>query len=229
MATELERVLREPDAVDQPLLEVLSRLTQAQLNDRTQNQISRLCREAGLATNIAIHDIQTNTTGAFTKRVWANLATMGWLSSGHNLVITGPSGSGKTFVATALAREAITHAQKGRVIYTETRALTRGMSTFSYEQQKAPLRRLGNAKLLVLDAFALHPIDDAALDLLNSIIELRRRHERSTIVCSPLAVADWSSVVDHPALLDQFCSRLFSRYQVIHLPPRTSVTAQAEH
>ena len=69
------------------------------------------------------------------------------------------------------------------------------------------LARLARADVLILDDFALAPLDSHQRQDLLEVLE-DRTGTRSTIVTSQLPVAKWHAYVDDPTLADAICDRL---------------------
>jgi DNA replication protein DnaC len=112
----------------------------------------------------------------------ADLTTLRFTQAGHGVLVLGPVGVGKTHVATALGHIAIrrrlsVHAARADKLFTRLRA-ARLDNTLDAE-----LRKLARVDVLILDDFALRPLDTTETnDFYEIIVERHRR--ASTIVTS---------------------------------------------
>jgi DNA replication protein DnaC len=134
------------------------------------------------------------------------LATGRWIAEHQHVLISGATGTGKTFVACALAHQACR--QGYRALYWRVSrlfhelALARADGTYP-----RLLAKLARVDVLVLDDFALAPLQEAERRDLLEILE-DRYGTRSTIVTSQLPPAHWHEYIRDPTLADAICDRL---------------------
>jgi len=134
------------------------------------------------------------------------LATGRWIAEHQHVLISGATGTGKTFVACALAHQACR--QGYRALYWRVSrlfhelALARADGTYP-----RLLAKLARVDVLVLDDFALAPLQEAERRDLLEILE-DRYGTRSTIVTSQLPPAHWHEYIGDPTLADAICDRL---------------------
>jgi len=134
------------------------------------------------------------------------LATGRWIAEHQHVLISGATGTGKTFVACALAHQACR--QGYRALYWRVSrlfhelALARADGTYP-----RLLAKLARVDVLVLDDFALAPLQEAERRDLLEILE-DRYGTRSTIVTSQLPPAHWHEYIGEPTLADAICDRL---------------------
>ena len=116
----------------------------------------------------------------YDRELLADLATLRFTQAGHGVLVLGPVGVGKTHLATALGHIAIrrrlsVHAARADKLFTRLRA-ARLDNTLDAE-----LRRLARVDLLILDDFALKPLDATQTnDFYELIVERHqpRQHHR---------------------------------------------------
>jgi hypothetical protein len=137
---------------------------------------------------------------AYDRELLADLATLRFTQAGHGVLVLGPVGVGKTHIATALGHIAIrrrlsVHAARADKLLTRLRAARLDNSL------EAELRKLARVDLLILDDFALKPLDATQTnDFYELIVE---RHQRaSTIVTSNREPAEWLTMMSDALLAD---------------------------
>ena len=145
---------------------------------------------------------------SYDRELLADLATLRFTQAGHGVLVLGPVGVGKTHLATALGHIAIrrrltVHAARADKLFTRLRA-ARLDNTLDAE-----LRRLARVDLLILDDFALKPLDATQTnDFYELIVE---RHQRaSTIVTSNREPAEWLTMMSDALLAQSAVDRLTS-------------------
>jgi DNA replication protein DnaC len=156
------------------------------------------------------------------------LATCRWIAEHQNVLITGATGTGKTFVACALAHQACRHG--ARALYRRTSRLFDELTLARADGTYARvLARLARVDVLIIDDFALAPLDAHQRQDLLEVLE-DRTGTRSSVVTSQLPVAKWHAHLDDPTLADAICDRLLHNAHrlVLKGPSRRKPEATAE-
>jgi DNA replication protein DnaC len=182
-------------------------LVEAEWLHRENQRMARNLREAKLRLSHAtIEDIDYSARRELDRAQIRQLATCRWVTEHQNILICGATGTGKTFIACALAHQACRHGH--RVLYRRTSrlfdelTLARADGTYT-----AVLAKLARGAVLIIDDFALAPLDPQHRHDLLDLLE-DRYGVRSTIVTSQLPVAKWHAHIDDPTLADAICDRL---------------------
>jgi len=186
----------------------LGLLADREADARDTRRLDRRLKAAKLRYPAAVEDIDFRTPRGLDRGVMASLAQAGWVTRGHNVLITGATGCGKSYVACALANAALRQGHTALYIRTPRllEELARGKADGRYVRSLAALARVS---LLVLDDFLLTPAPvEACRDLLEVIED--RAERRATAVASQLPVDKWLGAMADPtlgeALLDRICA-----------------------
>ena len=147
-----------------------------------------------------------------------DLALLPALANRHGL-ITGATGTGKTFLACALAQQACRHGH--RALYRRVSRLFDELTLARADGTYARgLARLARADVLILDDFALAPLDAHQRQDLLEVLE-DRTGTRSTIVTSQLPVDQWHVLIGDPTYADAVLDRL------VHNAHRLDLTGES--
>ena len=94
----------------------------------------------------------------YDRAIWAELTTLRFVDDNHNALILGPVGVGKTFLATALGH--IACRRRYRVHFERADKMFKRLKAARLDNSaEAELRKLISVDLLVIDDFALHPLE----------------------------------------------------------------------
>jgi DNA replication protein DnaC len=165
-------------------------------------------RAAGLDPTMRLDTFNELDDLTYDRELLADLATLRFTQAGHGVLVLGPVGVGKTHLATALGHIAIrrrltVHAARADKLFTRLRAARLDNSL------DAELRKLARVDILILDDFALKPLDPTQTnDFYELIVE---RHQRaSTIATSNREPAEWLTMMSDALLAQSAVDRLTS-------------------
>jgi DNA replication protein DnaC len=133
---------------------------------------------------------------------------MRFVDQGRNAFILGPVGVGKTFLATALGHIACrrsigVHFERADRLHERLRA---ARLDASYD---AEMRKLIGVDLLLVDDFALQPLDATeTADIYELCVE--RHHQAATVLTSNRDPSEWLAVMADPLLAQSAVDRLKS-------------------
>lgn len=185
----------------------LGLLADAETDARDSRRLARRLKDAKLRYPATLEDIDFRSPRGIDRSLIASLAGAGWVTRGHNVLITGATGCGKSFLACALANAALR--QGHTAVYLRTprlsEDLTRGRADGRYIRILAGLARVS---LLVLDDFLLTP---APVEICRDLLEVieDRAERRSTLIASQMPVDKWLAAMADPtlgeAILDRLC------------------------
>jgi DNA replication protein DnaC len=182
-------------------------LVQAEWLARENARLTRTLQAAKLKLSQAcIEGIDYPARRELDKAVVRQLASGRWIAEHQHVLISGPTGTGKSYLACALAQQACRQGYRARYwrasrLFQEC-ALARADGTYG-----RLLSQLARMDVLILDDFALVPLQDAERRDLLEILE-DRYGNRSTIVTSQLDPKLWHQAIGDPTLADAICDRL---------------------
>jgi DNA replication protein DnaC len=144
----------------------------------------------------------------YDRALLSDLTSLRFTEAGNGALLLGPVGVGKTHLATALGHIAVrrrlsVHASRADKLFTRLRAARLDNSL------EAEMRKLARVDLLVLDDFALRPLDATETnDFYELVVE--RHRKASTIVTSNREPAEWLSMMSDALLAQSAVDRLTS-------------------
>ena len=175
---------------------------------REAKSASLRARAAGLDASMRLDTWDQTAAIRYDQQLWNELASLRFLDGPHGALILGPVGVGKTHLACALGHIAIrrrrtVHMAPAAKLFKRLKA-ARLDNTLDYE-----MRRLAGVELLILDDYALQPLDATeTADFYQLCVE---RHQRaSTVVTSNRTAEEWLSMMADPLLAQSAVDRLIS-------------------
>jgi DNA replication protein DnaC len=165
-------------------------------------------RSAGLDPDMNLANWDETTKVSFDHAVWDELCSLRFVEAGHNALILGPVGVGKTFMASALGHAAVR--RRFSVAFDRTDILLKRLRASRLDNSHdGEIRKLIRVDLLILDDFALQPLDplDTA-DIYELIVE--RHRAASTVVTSNREPIEWLAQMADPLLAQSAIDRLQS-------------------
>ena len=194
--------------------EFLELILSDEVTRRETTSAALRARAAGLDPDMSLDHWDDTTNVTFDHQTWDELCSLRFIDAGHNVMIMGPVGVGKTFMATALGHAAVR--RRYTVIAERTDILLKQLRASRLDNSHdAELRKLLRVDLLILDDFALHPMDplDTA-DIYELIVE--RHRVASTVVTSNREPIEWLAQMADALLAQSAIDRLQSAaYELI--------------
>ncbi|HVO35937.1 MAG TPA: IS21-like element helper ATPase IstB [Gemmatimonadales bacterium] len=182
-------------------------LVEAEWLARENLRLTRTLKAAKLKLSQAsIEAIDYPARRELDKALVRQLATGRWVAEHQAVLISGATGTGKSFVACALAHQACR--QGYRALYWRVPRLFQALALARADGTYARLLgKLARVDVLVLDDFALTPLQEAERRDLLEVLE-DRYGTRATIVTSQLEPKRWYEAIGEPTLADAICDRL---------------------
>lgn len=203
----LEQQLSDPDIGALRFEERLAMLLQHELAERENARFSQRLRIAALPQPACLEDLDTHLP---TRHLDATMLTtvrdLGWIARHLNVLITGPTGIGKSFIAAALAHAACRLNYHVRC-YRLPRLIDELARAHAFQRRATFLRTLARADLLLIDDFAIAPLNDQSKRDLLEILD-DRYDKSATLITSQLALKQWHAYLDDPTLADAILDRV---------------------
>ena len=144
----------------------------------------------------------------FDHALWGELMTLRFVDNNHNVLILGPVGVGKTFLATALGHIACrrryrVHFERADKLFKRLRAARLDNSV------ETEMRKLVAVDLLVIDDFALHPLDVTDTNLFYELTVERHQHG-ATVITSNRDPSEFLAQFADPLLAQSAVDRIQS-------------------
>lgn len=185
----------------------LEHLMDELLLERENKLIARLIKAAGFKYPMASIESLDYDARQVKKSTIINLATMGFINTATNLIITGPTGAGKTYLSCALGIEACKKTY--RVCYIRMPDLMR-----NFESRRDDLKeltryrkRLGNYHILIIDEWLNYKLVEKDAKLLYELFE-QRSGSNPTIFVGQFAINEWHERLGGGTQADSIMDRI---------------------
>lgn len=140
--------------------------------------------------------------------VWSELTTLRFVDENHNALILGPVGVGKTFLATALGH--IACRRRYRVHFERSDKMFKRLKAARLDNSvEAEMRKLVGVDLLLIDDFALHPLDVTETNDFYELVVERHRHG-ATVITSNRDASEFLAQMADPLLAQSAIDRVQS-------------------
>ncbi|MGH9307299.1 MAG: IS21-like element helper ATPase IstB [Acidimicrobiales bacterium] len=139
---------------------------------------------------------------------WSELTTLRFVDENHNVLILGPVGVGKTFLATALGH--IACRRRYRVHFERADKMFKRLKAARLDKSvEAEMRKLVGVDLLLIDDFALHPLDATETnDFYELVVE--RHRQGATVITSNRDPSEFLAQMADPLLAQSAIDRVQS-------------------
>jgi DNA replication protein DnaC len=215
MADGFKEQLQQHDINELCFEERFALLVDRQWSWKEDRRMNRLLSNAKLKINGCIEDIDYKTPRGIDKSVILRLANCDWIRTAQNIIISGPTGVGKTYMACAMANSACRMGFSAFYIRIpklfQELAIAKGDGTYP-----KIMKKLTQAKVLVLDDFGLAPMSAPERRDLLEVIEDRHALS-STIVATQLPIESWHGNIRDPTIADAILDRLIHNAHKINL------------
>jgi DNA replication protein DnaC len=191
-----------------PHAEFLELVLADEIARRETTSAALRARSAGLDPGMRLESWDTTAAIRYDQQLWAELTSLRFLEGSHGALLLGPVGVGKTHLATALGHIAIR--RRHSVLMARADKLFKRLKAARLDNSvEAEMRRLAHVHLLILDDFALQPLDATeTTDFYELIVE--RHRKTATVITSNRAPDEWLAMMADPLLAQSAIDRLVS-------------------
>jgi len=215
MAKAFTEIMASDHATTLSFPECLGLLLDRETTYRYDKKLAARLRYARLRHQATVEDIDFRTSRGLDRALFHKLAQGSWIEAHDNLIICGPTGIGKSFLACALGHKACR--DNHSVLYQRAPKLFADLALARGDGRYARIcRALFGVQLLLIDDFALEPLDAQARHELLEIVE-QRYGRRSTLITSQLPVDQWHKIIADPTYADAILDRLVHNAHRIEL------------
>ena len=175
---------------------------------RDTSSAARRARTAGLDPAMRIDTWDDTAAVRYDRTLWTELTSLRFLDGPHGACVLGAVGVGKTHLVTALGHIAVrrrvpTLMLRADAMFKQLKASRLDNST------EAQMRRLAQVRLLIIDDFALQPMD--AIETADFYELVVTRHQKaSTVLSSNREPSEWLTMMSDPLLAQSAVDRVTS-------------------
>lgn len=207
MAEAYQQQLESAEAAGLTFDERLAMLVDSHTTWRENKALARRLKTSRLETEPCAEDVNYRHARQLDGAQFRSLLLQSqWVAQHQSVLVTGPTGIGKSWLAQALAHKACRDGY--RVFYRPAGKLFRDLQQ---AQADGSLNRhlpvLAKVDVLVVDDFAMSPLDELERRLFLEICDDRYRR-RSTVLTSQLPVSKWHKQIGDPTVADSILDRL---------------------
>ena len=207
MAAMLEQRLKNGDHRQLSHEEFISLLVEDEHSARKNRKLARMIGRANFKPEQAcMENIHYDPRRGFEKKDILQFTSRTWIDNAQNVILTGPTGTGKTYIAEAIGLYVCKMGMPVRKIRYK-RLFEEILSARGTGMYLNYIQKLQKVKVLILDDFAMQPINQNELSDLLDIIE-ERDQLGPVIITTQYPPNKWHSLFDDPTAADAICDRL---------------------
>jgi DNA replication protein DnaC len=194
--------------------------------ERSRRSLERRLREAHIGRFKPLADFDWAWPRQCDRGALEELMTLDFLKDATNIVLVGPNGVGKTMCACNIGYQAVL-AGHTALFTTAGQMLGELAALDSDSALRRKLRHYAAPDLLVIDEVGYLSYSNRHADLLFELVS-RRYQQKSTVVTTNRAFADWGEVFPTAACVVSLIDRLMHRAEVVRIDGNSYRAKEAE-
>jgi DNA replication protein DnaC len=206
MAEAYRQQIENPDAASLSFDERLALLVDQHWTWRENKALGRRLKTSRLDAEPCAEDVNYRYPRQLDAAQFRSLVNSEWVAQHLSVILTGPTGIGKSWLSQALAHKACRDGY--RVLYRPAGKLFRELGQAQADGSLGKLLpSLARVDVLVVDDFAMNPLEERERRLFLEICDDRYRR-RSSVLTSQLPIASWHKQIGDPTIADSILDRL---------------------
>ena len=194
--------------------------------ERSRRSLERRLREAHIGRFKPLADFDWAWPRQCDRGALEELMTLDFLKDGSNIVLVGPNGVGKTMCACNIGYQAVLAGHTA--LFTTAGQLLGELAALDSDSAlRRKLRQYAAPDLLVVDEVGYLSYSNRHADLLFELVS-RRYQQKSTVVTTNRAFADWGEVFPNAACVVSLIDRLMHRAEVVRIDGDSYRAKEAE-
>lgn len=193
----------------------VERLITEEEKERQHRSHDRRIQRAHIGRFKVMPDFEWNWPRKIDREQIDELFTLAFLDQNINPIFVGPSGVGKSMISQNLAHAAVVAGHT--VHFTTASQLLNDLgaqdSSLSFERR---LRKYTQPRLLAIDELGYLSFDSRSADLLFEVVT-RRYQEKSTIISTNRAFAQWNETFPNATCVVALVDRLIHRSEIVEI------------
>lgn len=184
----------------------VSMLIDTEWEARQTRRIANLIKTASFNQGASPTDIDYSASRSLDKTTMQRLLSLQFMQHAENIIITGPTGVGKSYLGQAIGVQACQMLHRTAYFVTARYFDAAKLAKLEGTYLKL-IKQLQKCKLLILDDFGLHSLEQADRQFLLDLIE-QRTGKASTIICSQIPVSSWHEMIGESTIADAILDRV---------------------